>query len=258
MNIKNNKNCKITINDEEIAVSKKEKTADELFDDLGLWLERETPFDFEVKNDDDKVIKFNKERREIACFNYYDGFEYLTLQELQAINKKCKELRLDMIKINNLKESIEYLKKLNINNPNRYYGKEKIDMLDYNIDEGSLSIDWYKAILEKVKPYNPKRVIDIGSNINLFGYLFANEGIEYIGIDIDSDGCKPIETKNIKFVKANYYDVAEQFKNDICISCLCVGYLIPIEDVICRRLIINSSEGTRENYKCTAKEIFNV
>lgn len=97
MNIKNNKNCKITINDEEIEVSEKEKTAEELFDDLGLWLERETPFDFEVKNDDDKVIKFNKERREIACFNYYDGFEYLTLQELQAINKKCKELRLDMI-----------------------------------------------------------------------------------------------------------------------------------------------------------------
>ena len=29
MNIKNNKNCKITINDEEIAVSEKEKTADE-------------------------------------------------------------------------------------------------------------------------------------------------------------------------------------------------------------------------------------
>lgn len=97
MNIKNNKNCKITINDKEIEVSEKEKTAEELFDDLGLWLERETPFDFEVKNDDDKVIKFNKERREIACFNYYDGFEYLTLQELQAINKKCKELRLDIM-----------------------------------------------------------------------------------------------------------------------------------------------------------------
>ena len=97
MNIKNNKNCKITINDEEITVSEKEKTAEELFDDLGLWLERETPFDFEVKHEDDKVIKFNKERREIACFNYYDGFEYLTLQELQAINKKVRELRLDMI-----------------------------------------------------------------------------------------------------------------------------------------------------------------
>lgn len=77
---------------QELLEGGKEKTADELFDDLGLWLERETPFDFEVKNDDDKVIKFNKERREIACFNYYDGFEYLTLQELQAINKKCQEL----------------------------------------------------------------------------------------------------------------------------------------------------------------------
>ena len=31
-------------------------------------------------------------RREIACFNYYGGFEYLTLQELQAIYKKCQEL----------------------------------------------------------------------------------------------------------------------------------------------------------------------
>lgn len=69
-----------------------EKTSEELFDDLGLYLERETPFDFELKNDDDKIIKINKERREIACFNYYDGFEYLTLEELQAINKKVEEL----------------------------------------------------------------------------------------------------------------------------------------------------------------------
>ena len=69
-----------------------EKTSEELFDDLGLYLERETPFDFELKNDDDKIIKINKERREIACFNYYDGFEYLTLEELQAINKKVDEL----------------------------------------------------------------------------------------------------------------------------------------------------------------------
>ena len=36
MNIKNNKNCKITINDEEIAVSEKEKTADEMFNKLGF------------------------------------------------------------------------------------------------------------------------------------------------------------------------------------------------------------------------------
>ena len=73
--------------------------ADEMFDDLGLWLERENGIEFEVKNDDDKVIKINKERKEIACFNYYDGFydgfEWFTLEELQAINEKVKELRLD-------------------------------------------------------------------------------------------------------------------------------------------------------------------
>lgn len=69
-------------------------SADEMFEELGLWLEQETPFEFEVKNDDDKIIKINKERQEIACFNYYDydGFEYLTLKELQAINKKVEEL----------------------------------------------------------------------------------------------------------------------------------------------------------------------
>jgi hypothetical protein len=70
----------------------KEKAADEMFEELGLRLENDSPFEFEVKNDDDKVIKINKERKEIACFNYYDGFEYLTLEELQAINKKVEEL----------------------------------------------------------------------------------------------------------------------------------------------------------------------
>lgn len=67
-------------------------SADEMFEELGLRLENDSPFEFEVKNDDDKVIKINKERKEIACFNYYDGFEYLTLEELQAINKKVEEL----------------------------------------------------------------------------------------------------------------------------------------------------------------------
>lgn len=153
--------------------------------------------------------------------------------------------------ITNLKESIEVLKEINKNNPERF--DRGMDLLEYNIAEGSISINWYKAILEEVKKYKPKRVIDIGSNINLFGYLFANEGIEYIGIDKWKD-IKPIQTEKIKYIEADYYDVKEQFKEDICISCLCVGYLIPIEDVKCKRLVINSSEGTLQNFKCTAKE----
>ena len=154
------------------------------------------------------------------------------------------------MKINNLKESIDYLYKINKNNPNRYYGKYKIDMLQYNIEEGSISLEWYKAILEKVKKYNPKRVIDVGSNINLFGYLFANEGIKYIGIDNYKD-VEPIQTNKIKFIHANYYDVREKFKDDIIISCLCVGYLIPCKDILAKKLIVNELE----NNKCIAKEI---
>lgn len=254
MNIKNNKNCKITINDEEIAVSEKEKTADELFEELGYKSIPKNPYqiyDIKYYKDDDNVFYFDFKTQTIGKSGEYDSMcDRITIQELQAINKKCKELRLDMIKINNLKESIEYFKKIN------NYGTDKEPYhLQYELSEAPISFEWYKAILNKIKKYKSKRVIDIGSSINLFGYLFANEGIEYIGIDIDPDGCKPIETKNIKFVKANYYDVAEQFKNDICISCLCVGYLIPLADVKCKKLIINSSNGDKYNYKCTAKEI---
>ena len=132
------------------------------------------------------------------------------------------------MKLNNLKESIKYLSKINKGN---YY-------LDYMIEEGSVSKEWYEEILKEVLKEKPKRVIDIGSNVNLFGYLFANEGIEYIGIDEDIT-CKPIELENIKFIHSNYYDIREKFKDDICISCLCVGYLIPEKDVMCKKLITN-------------------
>lgn len=140
----------------------------------------------------------------------------------------------------NLKEVLEYFKKINEGN---YY-------LDYILSEGTTSKEWYEAILEKVKKYKPKRVIDVGSNANLFGYLFANEGIEYIGIDEDKT-LNPIETDNIKFIHSNYYDVREQFKDDIIISCLCVGYLIPCKDILAKKLIVNELE----NNKCIAKEI---
>lgn len=229
----------------------KEKTADEIFEELGYEKHSSKSNErFDLYSPDYKHlirIVFNLRTKRIAIHCDNDA---LDIQGLQTINKKCKELRLDIMKINNLKESIEYFKKIN------NYGTDKEPCyLQYELSEAPISLEWYKAILNKIKKYKPKRVIDIGSNINLFGYLFANEGIEYIGIDIDSDGCKPIETKNIKFVKANYYDVAEQFKNDICISCLCVGYLIPLADVKCKKLIINSSNGDEYNYRCTAKEI---
>lgn len=150
----------------------------------------------------------------------------------------------------NFKEVLDYFKKIN------NYGTDKEPWdLQYELSEGTISLEWYEAILEKVKKYKPKRVIDIGSGLNLYGYLFANEGIEYIGIDLNLDGCKPIETNKIKMIKANYYDVREQFKDDVIISCLCVGYLIPVQDVLGKVLIKNDSTGSGKSFKCTAKEI---
>ena len=87
MNIKNNKNCKITINDEVISVSKKEKTADELFKELGY---KNTFHNF-YEHDFRTSITFSEEYKEISV-NGHIGTE-----ELQAINKRCKELRLDMM-----------------------------------------------------------------------------------------------------------------------------------------------------------------
>lgn len=61
-------------------------------------------------------IEFDLIKRNVVCWaKINDRFVLvpLSMQELQAINKKCKELRLDIMKINNLKESIEYFKKIN-------------------------------------------------------------------------------------------------------------------------------------------------
>lgn len=138
--------------------------------------------------------------------------------------------------IKNLKESIGWLEKANRHNPNRYI--DGIDRMEYNIEEGCTSIEVYEKILKEVKKYNPKRVIDIGSNLNLFGFLFENEGIEYIGIDKYKEA-EPIQTEKIKFIHSDYYDVKDKFENDICISCLCVGYLIPRKDVKCKKIITN-------------------
>lgn len=87
MNIKNNKNGKITINDEEIVVSEKEKTADELFKELGY----ENKFHNFYEHDFGTSITFSEEYKEISV-NGHIGTE-----ELQAINKKVMELRLDMM-----------------------------------------------------------------------------------------------------------------------------------------------------------------
>ncbi len=140
----------------------------------------------------------------------------------------------------NLDDVFDYLDKINDTN-NDIYLDSKWHSYD---NEG-----WYKRILEKVLEDKPKRVVDIGSNLNQYGYLFANEGIEYIGID--NATClpnrygfmQPLITDKIKFVHASYEKVRDYFKDDVVISCLCVGYLIPIKNVLCKRLIINDLDS---------------
>lgn len=90
---KNNKNCKITINDEEIAVSEKEKTADEMFKELGytkIYCE-DGFFYYKAKNN--KTILFNLKNKEWSVYDY-DTAEQRGYgnKELEAILLKEYEL----------------------------------------------------------------------------------------------------------------------------------------------------------------------
>lgn len=147
-------------------------------------------------------------------------------------------------KIYNINDSIQLIYRNNIK-------QEILDCIDHYYG----NLEWYEKILEEVlKIYpKPKRVVDIGSNLNQYGYLFANEGIEYIGIDKETKHfANPIETNMIKFIDADYSDVKNQFKNDVIISCLCVGYLVDINNVKAKHLIINELD----NRKAIAKKVW--
>ena len=136
------------------------------------------------------------------------------------------------MKIKSLKEMFDYLDTINdVNNLEYDYCK----MESYGLFE--IYEDFLEAILKLEE--KPKRVIDIGSNMNQYAYIFENVGIDYIGIDV----CKhfvPYESEHSKFIWAKYEDVADLFKDDILISDLCVNYLVKREDVKAKHLFTNS------------------
>lgn len=66
--------------------------ADEMFEKLGYWLDCENYNMCIWVNDYNEVIKFNKERKEFYKAVGNEQFEYINMEELQAINEKCKEL----------------------------------------------------------------------------------------------------------------------------------------------------------------------
>ena len=136
------------------------------------------------------------------------------------------------MKIKSLKEMFDYLDTINdVNNLEYDYCK----MESYGLFE--IYEDFLEAILKLEE--KPKRVIDIGSNMNQYAYIFENAGIDYIGIDV----CKnfvPYESEHAKFIWAKYEDIADLFKDDILISDLCVDYLVKREDVKAKHLFTNS------------------
>lgn len=66
------------------------KSADEMFEELGY--KEEVKYREKVYEKDDKIITFDLEKKNIICNNFYDGYESINMQELQAINKKVEEL----------------------------------------------------------------------------------------------------------------------------------------------------------------------
>lgn len=72
-----------------------EKSADEMFKELGYRLDKyySTEYKLKYKKDDDNIYYFNLRYNDFYKSGEYDGMcGSTTMQELQAINKKCKEL----------------------------------------------------------------------------------------------------------------------------------------------------------------------
>lgn len=71
----------------------KELTADEMFEEIGYKKSLTQLKDLKYKKDDDNVIYFRMVQKTFNKSGEYDDMcDYTTMQELQAINKKCKEL----------------------------------------------------------------------------------------------------------------------------------------------------------------------
>lgn len=142
-----------------------------------------------------------------------------------------------MKKIKNMKEMFNYLDSIN-----------DVDNMRYDDCKGNSFIneDSYQNILEEVLKLDekPERIIDVGSNLNQYAYMFENEDIDYIGIDLWNANrfMKPYESEHTKFIGARYEDIADWFKDDVIISNLCVNYLVNRDDVRAKHLITNRLE----------------
>ena len=98
MNIKNNKNCKVTINDEEVEkYTIKPEMADKMFEKLGykkydaLQSCRYVRY-CDIVNGEKEYIIFSKNKTVRFQYLYTHASKNITMEELQAIDKKVLEL----------------------------------------------------------------------------------------------------------------------------------------------------------------------
>jgi hypothetical protein len=120
------------------------------------------------------------------------------------------------------------------------------------------NIDSYQSLLSYIQEHLPdtKRVVDVGSNMNQYAFLFENAGIDYVGIDLwnASHWMKPYESEHTTFIGARYEDIADWFKDDVIISNLCIGYLVDVLDVKAKHLLTNRLN--RETSKFEVKQYY--
>lgn len=72
-----------------------EKTADEMFEELGYIKDINDDYEIEYRRSN-IYINFNKTNKKFSKgieYDYYYGVKQITMQELQAINKKVEEMR---------------------------------------------------------------------------------------------------------------------------------------------------------------------
>ena len=70
----------------------KEKTADEMFKELGYKKENNPEVEIIYIKDENHIIRFWKPSQQIIKQDEQGLYMGINIEELQAINKKCKEL----------------------------------------------------------------------------------------------------------------------------------------------------------------------
>ena len=74
-----------------------EKSADEMFKELGYEKQNNPELEIKYIKNQFHIIRFWKPEQKVIKQDEQSFYMGISMEELQAINKKCKELRMDKI-----------------------------------------------------------------------------------------------------------------------------------------------------------------